>query len=274
MLTPDTTHPPPFGSGSPGHPDHAHHMTTSPARDVVTPTATAQPERVAIPPDPAAFSLEEADELTQTWSTFCGGNYWPVVPSDGRRISEDRRSVLDAVRPDGGHTICELGNQLHDRIRRRLAPDPVMCFGSSAMRRVGSSAPADTDGAIRFPGWREDLAFNRRIGPADAPYRLVVWTDYQCPACRQFEKGIAMRLAGDSLPLDSLLMASAIRDRAGFRRCFSDSTSPARARVEADARRAHALHLRGTPGVQIGDRIASGALPVTELIPRLRTARR
>lgn len=200
----------------------------------------------------------------------------------------------------------------------------ALIMTASAMRRVWSSAPADTDGAIRFPGWREDLAFNRRIGLADAPYRLVVWTDYQCPACRQFEKDIAsaraqlgdslavvyryyplsghpvalpaavaaecareqgrfeamhdalfaMRLAGDSLPLDSLLMASAIPDRAGFRRCFSDSTSPARARVETDARRAHALHLRGTPGVQIGDRIASGALPVTELIPRLRTTRR
>jgi protein-disulfide isomerase len=192
-----------------------------------------------------------------------------------------------------------------------------------AVRRVWSSPVAATDGATRFPGWREDLAFGRRIGPADAAYRLVVWTDYQCPACRQFEGDIAAaraqlgdslavvyryfplsghplafraavvaecareqgrfeamhhalfaaRLEGDSLPLDSLMAASLIPDRGALRRCYGDSTSAARARVQADADRARTLHLRGTPGVQIGDRVASGALPVAELVPRLRAAR-
>ncbi len=86
----------------------------------------------------------------------------------------------------------------------------ALVMTASAMRRVWWSAPADTDGAIRFPGWREDLAFNRRIGLADASYRLIVSTDYQCPACRQFEKEIAsaraqlgggpVRTAADSAP--------------------------------------------------------------------------
>jgi protein-disulfide isomerase len=191
-----------------------------------------------------------------------------------------------------------------------------------AVRRVWSSPVRATDGATRFPGWREDLAFGRRIGPANAPYRFVVWTDYQCPACRQFEADIAAarmqlgdsldvvyryyplsghplafpaavlaecareqghfetmhhalfaaQLRGDSLPLDSLMTASAIPDRAALRRCYGDSTSSAHARVQADSHRARTLHLRGTPGVQIGDRVASGALPVDELIARLRAA--
>ncbi len=189
-----------------------------------------------------------------------------------------------------------------------------------AIRRVWSSPVAVADGATRFPGWREDLAFDRRIGSPKAPYRLVVWTDYQCPACRQFEQAIGAarmqlgdslaviyryfplsghplafraavvaecaraqgrfevmhdvlfdaHLEGDSLPLDSLIVASAVPDRDAFLRCYGDSASPEHARVQADADRAHTLHLRGTPGVQIGDRIESGALPVDELVSRLR----
>jgi len=190
--------------------------------------------------------------------------------------------------------------------------------------RGSSSQPTVTDGATRFAGWKEDLAFARRIGAGDAPYRLVVWTDYQCPACMQFEQELetvrgqlkdslavvyrynplpihplafraavaaecaraqgrfegmhralfAAQLHGDSLPVAALASASAIPDTSAFRRCLADSTSAVVADVRADVSRAHTLHLRGTPGVQVGDRVATGGMPADELLPRLREARR
>lgn len=191
-------------------------------------------------------------------------------------------------------------------------------------RRFSHPLPASAvDGATRFAGWKEDLQFNRRIGTVNAPYRLVVWTDYQCPACMQFEHEIKMVKAqlkdslavvyryypltehplafraavaaecardqgrfadmhealfaahvhGDSLPVSSLMTTSGIRDTLSFRHCISDSTSTARAAVQADMAREPTLHLRGTPGVQIGDRIATGGMPAAELTLRLREAR-
>jgi protein-disulfide isomerase len=181
-------------------------------------------------------------------------------------------------------------------------------------------APAVPDGATRFAGWQEDLQFSRRIGTANAPYRLVVWTDYQCPACLQFEQEIkvvkaqlkdslavvyryyplaahplafraavaaecardqgrfadmhealfAAHVHGDSLPISSLITTSGIRDIKRFRHCITDSTSAARFAVNADMARVPTLHLRGTPGVQIGDRISTGGLAAVELAARLR----
>lgn len=179
------------------------------------------------------------------------------------------------------------------------------------------------DGATRFAGWKEDLQFSRRVGTVNAPYRLVVWTDYQCPACIQFEQEIktvkaqlkdslavvyryyplaehplafraavaaecardqgrfadmhealfAARVHGDSLPVSLLMTTSRISDTLSFKHCISDATSTARAAVQADMARVPSLHLRGTPGVQIGDRIATGGMPAAELTLRLREAR-
>jgi len=180
-----------------------------------------------------------------------------------------------------------------------------------------------TDGATRFPGWKEDLAFDRRIGPASAPYRLVVWTDYQCPACKQFEQILsvvraqlkdslavvyryyplpmhplafraavaaecareqgrfeamhttlfATELIGDSLPVTSLISHSQIPNQSTFRRCLVDSTMAATVAVRTDMARASTLNLRGTPGVQIGDHIATGGMLAPELITALRATR-
>lgn len=50
-------------------------------------------------------------------------------------------------------------------------------------------------------GWKEDFTLGRQIGSAAGPYRLLVWTDYQCPACKKFE-GEVHRLRsrfGDSI---------------------------------------------------------------------------
>ena len=190
------------------------------------------------------------------------------------------------------------------------------------VRTLRPATAAAADGASRFPGWKEDLRFDRRIGGADAPYRLVVWTDYQCPACSQFEQQLklvreqlgdslvviyryyplaahplafgaaiaaecargqkhfpemhaalfAAHLHGDSLPVAALMRAGGIPDTVAFKRCVTDSASAARSAVVADLARVPTLHLRGTPGVQIGDRIETGGMSAPELIQRLRTS--
>jgi len=193
-----------------------------------------------------------------------------------------------------------------------------------AATRFVSSPATPSDGTRRFPGWQQDLAFSRRIGRTDAPYTLVVWTDYQCPACRHFEGTIqqagaqlgdslavvyrynplkihplafpaavaaecarsqgrfaemhttlfATPLIGDSLPVNTLIRSTQLRDTAAFKRCLDDPASVERAAVQADLSRVPTLRILGTPGVQIGDRIATGGMPLEELLARLRANRR
>jgi protein-disulfide isomerase len=62
--------------------------------------------------------------------------------------------------------------------------------------------PTDPTGATqRVANWKSELRFPRRVGASSAPYQLVVWTDYQCPACKQFERDLtaARQSLGDSL---------------------------------------------------------------------------
>jgi len=204
----------------------------------------------------------------------------------------------------------------------------ILCAVSTAglaLSRFLSPQSTTTDGLpalVRFEGWEEDLVHPRRVGPENAPFRLVVWTDHQCPACKYLETQIgqareqlgdsiaviyrynplgmhalarlaaiatecageqgrleemhnalfAAELRGDSLPLDSLIVASHVQDAPALRRCISDPESPARARVQLDIHRALALNLRATPGVQIGNRLSTGAVQADELIRRLRAA--
>jgi protein-disulfide isomerase len=185
-----------------------------------------------------------------------------------------------------------------------------------------TDSPEVTDGTTAFEGWEQDLMFDRRIGSADAPYKLVVWFDYQCHACRRFEGEIdlvrqtlgdsfaviyrhfplsshalafeaavaaecareqsrfpeihgalfASPLNGESLPLSSLMAESDIPDSTSFRACMSDTTSVARGAVRVDLARIRTLNVRGTPALQIGDRIATGGLTAGELVERLREA--
>ena len=53
----------------------------------------------------------------------------------------------------------------------------------------------------KLDGWEEDLRHQRRIGAKEAKFTLVVWTDYQCPACRRFEQEVDTLRAvlGDSI---------------------------------------------------------------------------
>lgn len=178
------------------------------------------------------------------------------------------------------------------------------------------------DGADGFQGWESDLAFDRAIGPSDAPYRFVVWTDYRCPACRRFEVAIAEArsrlgdslavvyrfyplgqfslsyeaalaaecarvtgvfdqvhrvlmtddLAGDSLPFHRLAVEGGYGDPEQLRECVADETSAVRRAVVADRRRVDSLNVQGTPAVQIGDRIRTGAMSADSLVAQLRRA--
>lgn len=70
-------------------------------------------------------------------------------------------------------------------------------------RREFASSHTTTQPTLTFA--RPDSLYHsvRRIGRADAPLKLVMWTDYQCPACDLAEESLrALRLSlGDSLVL-------------------------------------------------------------------------
>ena len=200
----------------------------------------------------------------------------------------------------------------------------VVCavFMTGAVAHSFVRSPEVIDGATAFEGWKQDLMFDRRIGSADAPYKLVVWFDYQCPACRRFEDELDLArqelgdslaviyrhfpltghslafeaavaaecareqgrfqemhealfadpLDGESLPLSSLIAESDIPDSTSFGACMSDPTSAARGAVSTDLARIRTLNARGTPALQIGDRIATGGIRAGELVERVREA--
>ena len=83
---------------------------------------------------------------------------------------------------------------------------------------------------------------------------------------------LADPLNGESLPLSSLIAESDVPDSTSFRACMSDPTSVARGAVHADLARIRTLNVRGTPALQIGDRITTGGLTAGELVERLREA--
>ena len=82
----------------------------------------------------------------------------------------------------------------------------------------------------------------------------------------------ARPLSGESLPLSSLMAEGDIPDATSFRACMSDPTSVAREGVRADLARIRTLSVRGTPALQIGDRIATGGITAAELVERVRAA--
>lgn len=70
----------------------------------------------------------------------------------------------------------------------------------TVMGRPRSTAKA---AELRVTDWRPLQVSNMRIGTADAPFALVVWTDYECPACAREElefEQVKARL-GDSLTI-------------------------------------------------------------------------
>jgi protein-disulfide isomerase len=56
-------------------------------------------------------------------------------------------------------------------------------------KEVGPSTREAQAAVTRFNGLAEH---GSRLGPADAPVALVVFTDYQCPSCAKFEERLAL----------------------------------------------------------------------------------
>ena len=93
------------------------------------------------------------------------------------------------------------------RLRVSRLPDALLVgcaiVSSAAIVRSWSSGSPKPVSAqiVEFANWQQDLQFPRILGRADAPFRMAVWMDYECPACRQFEQRVDSLRArlGDSL---------------------------------------------------------------------------
>lgn len=94
-----------------------------------------------------------------------------------------------------------MGKKIRNVLDVVLVVCAVVVAVSVVRRGSESKAVMSSNEMVDFDGWREDLDFDRRIGTENAPYRLVVWMDYQCPACKAFEQSIAQvrERMGDSL---------------------------------------------------------------------------
>lgn len=80
----------------------------------------------------------------------------------------------------------------------------LLCACGASLLVVWAVFEKDRVGATdqrQLPGWEIFYITGNRIGDSGSPYQLVVWTDYQCPACKRLEREIASirRKLGDSL---------------------------------------------------------------------------
>lgn len=197
----------------------------------------------------------------------------------------------------------------------------VAALATAGLAWKRSSEPAGPK-PIVVKDWRAQLALDRRIGPKTAPFQLAVWTDYQCPACRQLEGELrtlrarlrdslaivyhyfplpshslafnaamlaecaqrkdsfasmhealfAMNIRGDTIAIDSLAHLNVGVPAAELRRCAVDPA--VRAIVQSDVDRGVAYGLRGTPYLQIDDKLTMGGMPAADLETRLRKSAR
>lgn len=94
-----------------------------------------------------------------------------------------------------------------DRLTRlleiTLVCSAVAMTGFAAKRTFQDAAPSPSEHRIKVDNWQQELVGDRRVGKASARYRLAVWTDYQCPACKQMESEFDKlhQLLGDSLSI-------------------------------------------------------------------------
>jgi protein-disulfide isomerase len=79
----------------------------------------------------------------------------------------------------------------------------VVAIGALQLVPRGSAGAATpgtrTAAGILVPaeGTPDAMATGRSIGLADAPLTLTIWSDFQCPACRQFAQTVEPRLIRD-----------------------------------------------------------------------------
>jgi len=88
-----------------------------------------------------------------------------------------------------------------DRLLNGLLGAVAVCLVLLTGMRVSewrvARAHAAESGPTRVEDWQEYAAAGLTTGSADAPVRIVVFSDYQCPACRQLDASLAALTADD-----------------------------------------------------------------------------
>ena len=85
-------------------------------------SALSRPVRAAFLVDPDTLPPKAFDGLIETCMGAWGGGYWPVVPTDGRSISEDYWRLLTLTDPDVVTAAVVLSDDLRHALETRLAP--------------------------------------------------------------------------------------------------------------------------------------------------------
>lgn len=90
----------------------------------------------------------------------------------------------------------------------------VLASGAAARRaRDGTHVAAASNQGTAVTDWREGLSGGISSGPAEANAQMIVFSDYQCPACRMLHRSLERVLGADSatvrvvthqLPLEKL----------------------------------------------------------------------
>jgi hypothetical protein len=70
---------------------------------------------------------------------------------------------------------------------------------AAAYRLIGGGGEGPVFDTVSRKEWNELAETGRRLGAREAPVRVVVFVDYECPFCRTFEQNI-LSLMRDSIP--------------------------------------------------------------------------
>ncbi len=117
-------------------------------------------------------------------------------------IPHDQASPELSVRNVTGASEGRLGERVLNLVLVVMVVSAIITTGG-LVRRWTVSEPRDVDmrQAVLLPNWTELLPGGHSEGPEEAPVVFIVFSDFQCPACRAFAS--TMRLLRADYP-DSL----------------------------------------------------------------------
>lgn len=98
---------------------------------------------------------------------------------------EELQAIYDANRGQfGGRSLAEIGPDL----RRQIANQKM----AQAIEFHGNALLGEAEWELRVPDYRVEIetAGHAALGPEDAPVKLVIFSDFECPYCRRFNVGL------------------------------------------------------------------------------------